>query len=703
MAPLLSKLKVSIKLFPFLQRSARRFNSGYFLLMLMVLPCLKLPGQSPVNRSADTLLRHTNNIQVDTIHPVVVTGQFRSQPVDKSIYDIEVIDNRQIRLKAANNLGDLLRTESGFQLRPEGILGDFLRIRGLTGEHVKILIDGIPVTGRVWDRIDLGQLMIHNVDHIEIIEGPMSVVYGSNALAGAINIISNHDFAAKMKAEASTYLEARYTCNVNLMVARRFRNVLLGFNGSRNFFAGWGPVDSSRYRTWKPKRQYAAGGNFQYSGKNLKIDFNTDYLHEELRDAGALTIENLYEKAIDGYHYTQRWNNRLNLIKTSGNTEFNIQVGYSLYEKKKISYLNDLVSLKKTIAENSELHDTSTFHLVSARGFVSGQPGNKMEYQAGFDANDEFAHGKRMGGNREIFDIAGFLNIIYQPVNTLSIQPGVRAIYNSGFRAPLIYALSIKFDPDPFTIKASYARGFRAPSLKQLYLKFVDTNHEIHGNENLKAETAGNFSFSVNYDLFRDNTVWGARAGLFYNAIDNAIQLAITKERSGWGKYFNLEGIRYKTKGGSLNMFMRRSRTLTISAGISATGRLRLDNRHRYAWSKDYSASVNWLLQKSRIQTAIFYKYSDELMEFTGNYDADGNLDGIAQQFISDYHMLDITLSRSFLANRLSVCTGVKNILNITEVDSFGSLDPHGSSGDAASIGYGRQFFVNIKYTFSKQ
>jgi len=108
---------------------------------------------------------------------VVITGQFRPQPVDKSIYKIEVIDNKQIHLKAANNLSDLLKTELGFQTRSEGVLGDFIRIRGLSGEYIKVLIDGMPVTGRVADRMDLGQLTLQNVDHIEVNEGPMSVVY----------------------------------------------------------------------------------------------------------------------------------------------------------------------------------------------------------------------------------------------------------------------------------------------------------------------------------------------------------------------------------------------------------------------------------------------------------------------------------------------------------------------------------------------
>lgn len=107
---------------------------------------------------------------------LVVTGQYRPQPVDRSIYKIDVLDSKKIQLKAANNLGDLFRNELSFQYSPGGIFGDFLRIQGLTGEYIKILIDGIPLTGRVAGKIDMGQLSLYNVDHVEIIEGPMSAV-----------------------------------------------------------------------------------------------------------------------------------------------------------------------------------------------------------------------------------------------------------------------------------------------------------------------------------------------------------------------------------------------------------------------------------------------------------------------------------------------------------------------------------------------
>ncbi len=635
---------------------------------------------------------------------VVVTGQFRPQSVDKSIYKIDVIDARQMQLKGANTMGDLLKNELSFQYRSEGVLGDFIRIRGLSGEYVKVLIDGIPVTGRIADRIDLGQLTLNNVDHIEVIEGPMSVVYGSNALAGAINIITADNSDKKMGISADAYYESVGTYNLGAAISAQAGRHSFTVSGSRNFFSGWGPVDTSRYKTWKPKLQYMAGLGYQYSKNRYKTSFYSDYLFEELRDPGALTLANLYEKALDGYHYTTRWNNRFTMINTF-NDDFvlNLQGGYSFYRKQKTTYLNDLVNLKKTISDNPELHDTTTFQMISARGFVSNIPGRKFEYQTGFDVNYESAYGKRTGGYREITDLSGFMNLVYRPLQTLSLQPGIRLMYNSNYKAPLIYGLSLKFNRASFTARASYAKGFRAPSLKQLYLQFIDNNHEIHGNENLKAETADNISLSFDYNLTRKSHAVNLELSLFYNSIHNAIQLAINTNQPGWGMYFNVEGMNYVTKGIEAKIRYRFSPGLTVNSGIITTGRIRLDSKNSFAYSTDFVTSVNYLLIKPAVQFALFYKYTDEYLEFAGNYNTDGQLNGIAQQSMEGYHNLDFTISRNFFSDRVSVVTGIKNLLNVTLVNSFGSVNIHGSADGSAVAGYGRTFFVKLGYRFEKK
>lgn len=656
----------------------------------------------------DTVVKggsHVVNLSPDyyQLDQVVVTGQFRPQPADRSIYRINVIDPKQFQLKAASNLGDLLKNELSFQYRSEGILGDFIRLHGLSGEYIKILIDGMPVTGRIAEWIDLGQLSLINVDHIEVIEGPMSVIYGSSALAGVINIITADNSARKLQARADSYYETVGTYNLNTSISGRTGHNSFSINAGRNFFSGWGPVDTARNKIWKPKLQYIMGLGYQYRRNKLRATLNSDYMNEELRDPGALTLDNLYEKALDGYHYTTRLNNRAGMVNTF-NDDFvlNLQAGYSFYKKRKITYLNDLVNLRKSIAGYADLHDTTTFQMFTARGFVSNIPGKKFEYQTGFDFNYESADGKRTGGYRDILDVSGFMNMIFRPIKFLSLQPGFRLMHNSDYKAPVVYAFNVKYNPANLVVRASYAKGFRAPSLKQLYLEFIDNNHEIHGNENLDSETAENLSLSANYALTRNRHAFNIETGLYYNSIDHAIQLAINTQQPGWGKYFNVPGENYKTWGAEIKIGYRLSPSLNLNAGIIRTGRLRLATKDRFDYSSDWVTSLNYRIEKYKIQMAIYYKYTDSYLEFAGNYDSDGQLAGIGQQYLASYHTLDFTAIKDFFGDNLSLSAGIKNILDVTLIDTFGSLTIHGSSNEAAPAGYGRTFFIRLLYRISK-
>ena len=79
------------------------------------------------------------------MNEVVVTAQYKPQRVDKSIYKVKVIGAKQIDDKAANNLSDLFSDELGIRINQDGALGSSMSIRGLSGENVKFLIDGIPM------------------------------------------------------------------------------------------------------------------------------------------------------------------------------------------------------------------------------------------------------------------------------------------------------------------------------------------------------------------------------------------------------------------------------------------------------------------------------------------------------------------------------------------------------------------------------
>jgi outer membrane receptor for ferrienterochelin and colicins len=556
----------------------------------------------------------------------------------------------------------------------------------------------------------MGQLNLSNVDHIEVIEGPTSVVYGSNALAGVINIITGDYSQYNMSSRTSAYYETVGIYNFNTLFSKRFNNQVISLNAGRNFQSGWGPDKDSRYKIWKPKEQYLLNGGYTYKKNNLLVKYSTEFLDEQLRDLDSVSFDG---KALDAYHYTTRWNNSLN-FSNMYNADFvlNLQAGYSYYRKRKISYNNDLVTLNKVISNNPELNDTTIFNQASLRGFVSNMTGKRFEYQTGFDFSDEWTNSKRTNGLKEISDMAGFMSIIYRPINKISLQPGLRAIYNSKYHAPLVYSANIIYEPSNLKLRASFAKGFTSPSLKQLYLEFIDNNHHIFGNENLKPETANNLSFSVDYNYKRALYSFDASIASFYNSFTNAIQLAVDTSNTGWGTYFNIEGGHYVTKGVETKLNFHLFPRFTIGAGTSTTGRSHLDKKSQFSWSTDFVTSFVYHSPKYNYEIAAFYKYIGTYSDFKGIFNSEGiaaggnlsdvSLSGVQQGTTQGYHNMDITVSKAVWRDRIIVAGGVKNLFDVTLVNATGSLDPHSNSSGFTTAGYGRTYYLKLVFQLDK-
>ena len=125
------------------------------------------------------------------IDQVVVTGQIKESKIRDSQTKIEVINRDLIDAKAANTLNDILQSQLGIQINQDNILGSSINIQGISSRNIKILLDDIPIIGRLDGKIDLGQVNLNDIDRIEIVKGPLSVDYGTDALGGTINLISN--------------------------------------------------------------------------------------------------------------------------------------------------------------------------------------------------------------------------------------------------------------------------------------------------------------------------------------------------------------------------------------------------------------------------------------------------------------------------------------------------------------------------------
>jgi outer membrane receptor for ferrienterochelin and colicins len=651
-----------------------------------------------------------------TLNEVVVTAQYAPNSPEKAVHRIKVIDNKKIEAMAAVNLRDVLTNELNVRLSQDNILGSSMSLQGIAGQNIKILIDGIPLTGRLNGNIDISQINMNNVERIEIIEGPLSVNYGTDALGGTINIITKKSQKKSFNISSSNYYESNGQYNFTGKIGFSKQKHFVGVTGGRNFFDGWrptdkpfhieskGPADSTRYSSWKPKEQYFGTLNYNYSFKTLKLGYTGDYFYEKITNRG-LPRKPYFESAFDETYITNRINNSIFLTGKIGKNHYlNVLAAYNHFERKKNQYYVDLTNMNNTLTTNIGDQDTSIFNDIITRGTFSQQKANTpFNYEVGYDINHETSKGIRIKNTtQQIGDFALFSSAEYKPIPSLTFRPGIRVIYNTAYKAPLVPSINVKYSPkvskDPdktLGIRFSYARGFRSPSLKELYYYFVDINHNISGNENLKAENSNNFSLSTTYNVIKGERAWKVDFSLFYNAINNMISLA---QSSGTQyTYFNLD--KFKTMGAVLQGEYA-IKHFKVSLGGSIIGRSNQFTNStqfdQFTYSPEGRLNLFYEWHKQNMTFAFFYKYTGKLP----TYILDSN-DEISKTIMQDYNTADISITRTFFNKLLGVSIGAKNLFDVKTINGISTGSAHSSGNNSIAVGMGRTYFVKLDIQFN--
>ncbi len=648
------------------------------------------------------------NPTVFSLDEVVVTGSFRPQRADKSIYNIKVVGQKKIEEQGANNLKDLLTNQVNLSISQDPALGSSLKIKGLTGNNVKILIDGVPVIGRMGGNIDLTQLNLYNIDHVEMVEGPMSVIYGSDALAGAINIITKENRNSNLAASANSYYETAGTYNFDGNISLRKKRHSFSFSAGRNFFDGFS-TDTLRSQAWKPKEQYNADLYYMYSHDKAKIKYQISFMRETLLDKGNL-LEPRFYTAFDSWFYSTRLNNRLDYDRNLKNgLSIKMLASYSVYQRQKETYLKDLSNLTQTLSPNTSDQDTTNFYSFVYR-FVLGKEdvSKKLNYSAGIDLNNETGTGKRIADNRQqIGDYAFFASIRYTPLSKVSLQPGLRMAYNTSFSVPPVPSVNIRWEPSArFSIRGSFARGYRAPTLKELYIYFVDVNHNIQPNPDLRPEYGHNFDLAMTFNTEKEKKIHysGVDLGLFYNNMHNIIQLALRNNTGSTPAYQYINVLNYNTIGYQASLNYEFYQHLEVSLGFGHTGTYFSFGEKKqtfgdYRFSGDITSNVGWTLPFAGLKISAFYKYTGRSWLFTIDENNDIHLGKM-----DDYHNLDLTLLKKFFSNKLAVSGGVKNVFKNTNIPISGNASAgiHTSGNGNSPVNYGRLYFLKLTYTILK-
>jgi outer membrane receptor for ferrienterochelin and colicins len=224
-----------------------------------------------------------------------------------------------------------------------------------------------------------------------------------------------------------------------------------------------------------------------------------------------------------------------------------------------------------------------------------------------------------------------------------------------------------------------------------MYLEFVDINHNILGNPNLRPETSNHFQlwYTVTDSIKRNKLVLDVNP--FYQYIDDKISLA----QSGDGtlySYFNID--EFHSMGIQSTVTVSREQ-LKVKGGFSYLGIATNYTANKFYYTPEFAGSVDYSLRKLPLGFNLFYKYTGVVSSFYQNEDQ-----SLEQIFIDDYHLLDIQGHYKFWKKRVQLAIGVRNLLDVKNINSMGGSGAH-SGGSSTPIGVGRSYYTTLIFNLN--
>ncbi len=638
------------------------------------------------------------------LEEVVVTGVSGPTRLQNALSQYRIITRAQLDAQGAVTLAEALPTQLNISLGSDAVLGTGLSLQGLGAKSVKILVDGLPVNGREGGAVDIGQLNLAHVERIEIVQGPLSVVYGSDALGGVVNLITRKSRGSGWHGGGAFNWESVGRYNAEASAAKQWASGhSASLVGGRNFFGGWGQVDSAapyRRHLFKPKEQYFANGAYAWSRKDggLRISAASDYLRETVTARGAAYVNPYAAYSFDEYYRTLRSLNRLSAEGILGKKgRWTVQNGYAHYRRIRERTRKDLVSLEEVLTTAAGDQDTSRFDDLNLRSSFS-HPLGRVRLDGGYDVTLQQGSSGKLDSAHSTFrqeDYAVYAGAALPLASgRLTLGGGLRAAYNSVYSAPVIPSFQILYKPsDSLQLRLSYARGFRAPTLKELHLQFVDQNHEITGNPDLKAERGVHLQASVSKQWSAGAAGINAVVTGFYNDVRDLITLVnpTPDPQSLVRSYGNLA--RVQNVIGNAQVEIRRA-PLTLMVGYGLTQVFPQSGLTRAFQMHEANANGQVYWPQTRLTLTAFYKFTGAARQLVS--EADGA--AVYGAELSSFHHLDLSVQRTFW-RRLQLIGGVKNVLDVRTLAADGAGGGvHGSGGGGTAF-LPRRAFTTLRMT----
>jgi outer membrane receptor for ferrienterochelin and colicins len=312
----------------------------------------------------------------------------------------------------------------------------------------------------------------------------------------------------------------------------------------------------------------------------------------------------------------------------------------------------------------------------------------------------EFATGTRLAdttlnekGKAYTNDLGIFASGKIQILPQLTLQTGARATYNLRYGSAITPSTWLHWSPNlPIQWRFSWAYGFRSPAIKELFFSFIDINHFVTGNPNLKPERSVNFRSEITWDIIKTkpSTLTLTQTGFINNVQDRIILTALGPVHY---EYQNVDI--WKTLGGGMKLTYQYEDWLKIQSEAITTGFNNTNDnveveKGALLWSTDWSNDITISFLKDRLHWNIWHKRTGKTPFFY-------NQDGKTQQGSTDtWNMLNSGLSAQLFKNKVRLNAGVKNIFDIRQLQVNNNNGIHIEASNQQNLHWGRSVYLGV-------
>lgn len=497
--------------------------------------------------TAQTQLAQTT-LQGDSLQEVVVTGTGTQHLLKDAPVQTEVISRRQFDQYAGRSIEDILSGLTASFDFNENDMGSHLQMNGLGNAYVLILVDGRRLHGDNGGENDLSLIDPHNIDRIEIVKGASSALYGSDAIAGVVNIITRkhreHGVMLENTSRVGSYGELRQHNGLALNYGRlsSYTNFQLQHtdgwqntseealskteyhitdsrNKTVNRHTNWQLAERLTYQLLPALELYADGSIYwkriyRPSGhhpgvdtKTYDLEYNNASLSAggkwKLSDTDVITLDADWKRHAYRYAYTDT-------TLTDGYVNGRFTNYYPYFPGDK------------------ELQSDQRLTQVSLKGIFALPYDQTLS--AGLDYRYDWLEapmrvkGGKATDNTEALYVQDEWRAFSGSHTAGQLTAGLRLTRNEGFGTRLTPKFSAMLKVRDLRLRATWSQGYKTPTPKELHYQYIRNMSGVYlylGNTSLKAQHSNYYALSAEYTLGRLTMT----ASIYYNKVNDMIAL----------------------------------------------------------------------------------------------------------------------------------------------------------------------------------